>query len=174
MRNSFALLGSCVLCAGCRRSSKVISPSPSLQPHFLRNLSFSIHAVFPFVFQFVCHSPPTLVAFKSDNCWQSRQAKRENFQWEMSSYKPCENQQVGRRKQLMQFREKRDTEKVQYELHKTFWLDNHHACICFVIGVHTGRSICSTVLPQPVVKGYRGEMRWRKNEELEETGVGKD
>lgn len=65
------------------------------------------------LYLFVCHSPPTPVAFKSDSCWQSRQTKRQHSQWEMGSYKPCENQQVGRGKRLMQIREKRSRGKFQ-------------------------------------------------------------
>jgi len=74
-------------------------------------------------------------------------------------HKPCENQQVSRGKQLMQIRERSNREKFQCKLHKTFWLDNHHACVCFLISMHMGHSICSTVLPQAVVKRHGGEMR---------------
>lgn len=114
------------------------------------------------MFQFACDLPPTLVAFKSDNCLQSCWAKREYFQWNTSSYKSRESQQVGRGKQLIQIGEWRSWEKFQYESPKTFWLDNHLGCVCFLISVQMGHSICSPVLPQPIVKGQGPEMKWRK------------
>lgn len=77
----------------------------------------------------------------------------------MSPYKLRENRQVSRGKQLRQTREKRNREKFQCELHKTLRLDRHHTCVCLLVSMRMGRSICNTVQPQHVVKGHEGGMR---------------